>query len=464
MDRFEKAVLETIRQYDLLSGNERVLVALSGGPDSVALLLALKAVQEVQPLEILAAHINHQLRGTDSQRDQEFVVRVCCELGVQLYVKRLETRQKAEKAGRNLEEFARMQRYDFLFQTAQQKNAIVATGHNLDDQAETFLMKLIRGAGPAGLSGIHPVRINVYESHSISVIRPLLETRRCEILDYLTRRGQNYRIDHTNEDLRLQRNWVRHHLLPTISKKLNPRLLHTLARTTGLFREMHEFLMRDARRAWAQCAKNDLGQVMLRIPQLQQLPLIVRKQVVRLALEECRGNLRGITLRHIESILDLAHCSSGRQVHLPGDLKVQREFDDLRFLPKSPIRAFCYDLAIPGEIYVKEVGKFVTALRVPNDRKKRDIVLLEFEGARLRVRNRRPGDRYSPRSRGPSRKLKRLLWEKRIPKSKRDQLLVFEVGERILWVEGFPFPPPPAAGAVAIEIRNETSGQENASK
>lgn len=464
MDRFEEAVLETIRRYDLLKRNDRVLVALSGGPDSVALLVALRALQEVQPFEIRAAHINHQLRGAASQRDQEFVARACRELGVPLYVKRLETRQKAEKAGRNLEDFARMQRYDFLFQTATKKNAIVATGHNLDDQAETFLMKLIRGAGPAGLSGIHPARVNIYESQSIRVIRPLLETGRCEILDYLTRRGQSYRIDHTNEDLRLQRNWVRHHLLPTISEKLNPDLLHTLARTAGLFREMHEFLLSDARRAWAQCAKNDLGQVLLRIPQLLQLPLIVRKQVVRLALEESRGNLQGITLRHIQNILDLTHSSSGRQVHLPGDLRVQREFDDLRFLPKSPTPAFSYELAIPGEIYVKEVGKYVTALRVPNDRKKPGIVLVEFEGARLQVRNRRPGDRYSPHLRGQSKKLKRLLWEKRVPKSKRDQLLVLEVGEQILWVEGFPFPPLPPAEAVEIEIRNETSGQENASK
>ena len=465
MDRFEKAVLDTIRRYHLFSRNDRVLVALSGGPDSVALLAALTGLREVYALEVLAGHVNHQLRGKDSHQDEEFVGRVCHEFGVPLHVKRLPTRQQASKAKRNLEDFARNQRYGFLFQIAKQKGAVVATGHNLDDQAATFLMKLIRGAGTAGLSGIHLTRVNVHDSQAITVVRPLLETTRCEILGYLGRRDQLYRIDSTNQDLSLERNWVRQHLLPTISAKLNPELLHTLARTAALIREIHESLMRDARQAWVQCATRDLEQLTLSIRELLQLTPILQKQVIRLAVEEYRGNLQGITLRHIQSILDLAHRPSGRQSHLPGDLKVQREFDELRFLSKSAIPAFCYELAIPGEIYAGEVGKRVIARKVSGE-KKRGMIRLPCEGTSLKVRNRRPGDRYSSRLGSGDKKLKRLLQEKRVPKSRRDQLLVLQAGDRILWVEGFPPPflTPISAEVIEIEIRNETLGQENASK
>ena len=468
MDPFEKKVLQTIQHCGLLSQGDRVLVALSGGADSVALLMALRHWCKADSSQLSAAHINHQLRGEDSNQDEMFVRHLCDKFGIVVHIKRLHTRENAKKATHNLEDFARQQRYHFLFHIAQPTNSIVATGHNLNDQAETFLMKLIRGAGFTGLSGIYPERENAYHSQFVRVVRPLLETSRAEILAYLSRQGQPYRLDVTNEDVSLERNWVRHHLMPMVSEKLNPRVLHTVGRAARLFREMEEHLVEEGRKALAKCIKKEGREIRVKIPQLRCLPAILQKEVVRLAMREWKGNLKQVTFQHVEAILDLTGKTSGRQAHLPGDLRVQREFEELCFLPKSPSHTFCCQLTIPGEVYVREVGKRVVARRIPVTESKEGTVLFDFDGHSLQIRNRRPGDRYciSPRSR--RRKLKKLLCERRIPKSKRDRLVVFEAGSEIVWVEGFPSPAQALTCgngvAVEIEVSSETSGQGNASK
>lgn len=467
MDRFEKRVSQTIRNYGLLSTGDRILVAISGGPDSIALLMALYHLRETHSLELLAAHINHQLRGEDSEQDEIFVRDLCEKLSIAFHSTRLQTRKEANKATHNLEDFARRQRYRFLFQIARQSNAIVATGHNLNDQTETFFMKLVRGAGLTGLSGIYPERENTYECQSVKVVRPLLETPRAAILAYLSRQNQDYRLDTTNEDLSLERNWVRHHLIPVISEKLNPGVLHTVGRTAQLLREMEELLIKERESAFGQCAEREGDEVRVSIPRLQRLPTILQKEVVRLAIRECCGNLQGVSLQNVEDTLGLTRGASGRQVHLPGDLKAQREFEELRFLPKSSPLTFCHELTIPGRAYVKEVGKHVIARR-PVSKSKTGSVLLRFKGDRLQVRNRLPGDRYRVSPRSPSKKLKKIFLEWRLPRSKRDKLLVLVAEDEIVWVEGFPSPTlsPLSADAPAVEIEvcDETSHPEKASK
>lgn len=455
MDPFEKAVLQSIERENLFKAGERMVVALSGGPDSVALLTVLQRLPYA--LQLVAAHFNHQLRGEASDADEAFVLRFCEQSDIHLQVTRLDTRRRARESGHNLEDVARSQRYAFLFEVARRQGALVATGHTLNDQAETFLMKLARGAGPAGLSGIYPLRQNLGQPAPVTVVRPLLARTRAEILDYLARRNLSYRIDATNEDVSLERNWVRHQLLPLLCEKLNPELPQVLSRTARLFRETEEFLAAEAEKAFARCAAEKRGELELRTEALQQLPAILQKEVLRLAVRRCKGDLENIALQHIEDVLKLARQPSGKQVHLPGGLRVQHEFAELRFLTKSPPAAFCYELSVPGEIYVKEVGKRVRASRVTAAEPAPGAALLNFPGDRLWVRSRRPGDRYRTSLRSPEKKLKRLLLEKRIPKSRRDELLILEAEGSILWVEGFlPDPSVPESGrsgsAVEIEV------------
>ena len=466
MDKFEVSVLKNIKRSSLLKENARVLVALSGGPDSVALLLVLNELREIYPLQLLVAHANHHLRGKEADEDEQFVRRLCHRFGLALEVKQLETREEAKKAGGNLEEFARLARYGFLFELAQRQNSVVATGHTLNDQAETFLMRLVRGAGPAGLSGIHPLRWNragTDEPQSPTmVVRPLLEQGRRDILDYLSRKHQGYQIDHTNRDLSFDRNWVRHQLIPTLEQRLNPQLLRAVGRTTHLLREMEDFLQRQGRSELHRCRHNDEGGVTLRISKLMSLPPIMQKEVARLAVWESKGDLRGIRLQHIERILHLSQALSGKEVHLPGDLKVQREFDCLRLTGKRAPQKFSYELSVPGEIYLKEIGKHIVARKVENDRRREGSILLRVSGERLQVRNRRPGDRYHISGTASAKKLKELFQRWRVPKSKRDRLVILEINQQIVWVEGLPVSPRFEVSdgwteAVEIEVRCETS-------
>ncbi|MGH9342049.1 MAG: tRNA lysidine(34) synthetase TilS [Acidobacteriota bacterium] len=470
MDAFEKAVLKTIQRYHLLKSGDCLIVGLSGGADSVALLLALKGLKEELPLQLRAAHANHRLRGRDSEEDQRFVTGLCQDLDLPLEIERFSTRVEAAQAGQNLEEFARRQRYEFFFGLARRHMCRVATGHTLNDQAETFLMKLARGSGPAGLSGIYPFRTNQAGDRSqeppVIVVRPLLEQSRAEIVRYLARRKQKFQRDVSNEDLSFERNWVRHELVPLLEEKLNPELIQTIGRTAGLFREVNEWLKQEAMRALERVCKKteeeEDGGLVLNRTEVRSYPDILQKEIIRQAIRQVRGKLSGITSRHVNAILGLFEGISGREVCLPGELMARREFNDIRFSKGAGCGDFCYKMDIPGEIFVEEAAKHVKAVRpersMGNDEKR---FSLNFQGNSLVVRNRRPGDRYRISAQGPEKKLKKVLMEARIPRSRRDRLLVFEAQDRIVWVEGLPLHPDfrlsgEAAHLLVIEIRRET--------
>ncbi len=464
-------VLETIHGCRMLEEEDRVMVALSGGPDSVALMLALKELEESFSLQVSAAHVNHLLRGEESEEDERFVRRLCQEAGVPLEVQRVDTRQEVERSGENLQSCARRLRYDFFFQLALSRNRKVATGHMLNDQAETFLMKLIRGAGPAGLSGIAPLRAIHYEQGTqtgvVRVLRPLLEISRLEILAYLEDRKQGYREDRSNRDLGYHRNWVRHELIPLLENRVNPALVETLHRSSQLFQEIEEYLVAHGKEAFEQCRVRQDGEIRLRIEELERLPSIIQKQVVRQGVRSEKGNLDDITLKHIAEVLKLCSSGSGREIHLPGGLKVQREFEQLRFTREISLPPFRYQLNVPGEILIKEVGKSIVARKATSAGK--GTTLIKWGDNRLIVRNRRPGDEYRVSPGSGTQKLKELFQRERIPRSQRDRLLIVEGNNEIMWVEGFP--PHPSyrisgddPGAVEIEVCSETSRREGSLK
>ena len=298
------------------------------------------------------------------------------------------------------------------------------------------------------------------------VIRPLLENTRSEIFDYLSRKKQAYRIDVTNQDLSFDRNWIRHQLIPTLEQQLNPQLFRTVGRTTRLFREIETFLQQQGQQQLERCRQESEGEIILRISVLKSLPQIMQKEVVRLALRESKGDLRGITLQHIEDILALNEGASGKEVHLPGNLKVQREFECLCLTQKQGVPKFSYELSIPGEIYVKEIGKRVVARKIQLARRKENRVLLQLSGDRLQVRNRRPSDHYHTTATTSGTKLKELFQAKRIPKSRRERLVILEANGAIVWVEGFSPPPQFRVSSglkevVEIEVRAETLESKN---
>jgi tRNA(Ile)-lysidine synthase len=469
MDSFEEAVFKTIAKYHLLTKGEKVLVALSGGPDSVALLLSLLEMRSHLDLIVEAAHVNHLLRGVESDQDEDFVQALCRTAAIPLHFKRIETRQIAADGRQNLEECARRLRYDFLLSVAQKEKATVATGHTLNDLSETFLLKLFRGAGVSGLSGVYPRRRNELENGAVvDVVRPLLDSTRREILEYLDRRKQPYRQDSSNRDLSFDRNVVRHELIPLIEGRFNPAVSRTLGRTALLFRELEDFLTPILDEAYAQCRKiressrlaGSNSVVALRIPELLSNHPFVQKEIVRRALKEYRGDLRDVSYRHVEDVLKIAATESGAECHLGSGVRVRREFDLLKFGSERTAIHFEYELSVPGDVYVAEVGKRVFARRpadhTPSMEPGKGVILLNFAGNHLRVRNRQAGDRYRIGAR--TKKLKEILIEKRIPRSLRDELIILDDGGDIVWVEGLEPNPglgPKMGSEVVVEIRVE---------
>jgi tRNA(Ile)-lysidine synthase len=291
-----RRVHATVLKFGMLRRGDHVLVAVSGGADSVALLHVLRRLERRWELRLSAAHLNHGLRGAESDEDEAFVLRLGKELGVPVVSERWER----PPAG-NLEQAARRARYAFLRRAAASAGATrIAVGHTRDDQAETVLLRILRGSGSLGLVGIHPVVDDL-------IVRPLIEISRAEIERYLTASGVPWRSDSSNSDLRYRRNRIRHELLPLLRDGYNPRIDEVLAREAAVARDTAGYLEEAARVAYEEMRRDAVGGVALDVPSLLRLHPALRREAVRLALRECRGSLRGIDAAHVEAALLLAN-------------------------------------------------------------------------------------------------------------------------------------------------------------
>jgi tRNA(Ile)-lysidine synthase len=435
----EAQVRRTVQHYGMLIPGDHAVVAVSGGADSTALLLCLHSLAPQFHLEITVAHLNHCIRGPEGDADEDFVRRMSEDLGLPFISETIDIKRLASEARRNVEDFAREKRYDFLLRIARRVEAQkVAVAHNLNDQAETVLLRVMRGSGFEGLSGIHPVVEGM-------IIRPLFECSRDAILEYLKQLNVHYRVDSTNADLRHARNRIRQELLPYLEEHFNPKLAPTLAREAGLVREVWTFLESEAEQAYANLSRRLENGISLSVKDILQLHPAVQKQVLRHALRECSGTLRGITAAHLENALSLCRMGqSGRRILMPRGIVGLRQFGELLLLVQEPTLGadFAYELTIPGRCDVAEAGmNFLAEIcSLPAVRegmgKLQVRAFLESDSLppTLTVRSRLPGDRYG----GPGhRKVKKMLIGRRIPRAARSILPMVAAGNNVVWIPGF---------------------------
>jgi tRNA(Ile)-lysidine synthase len=435
----------------------RLGVAVSGGADSVYLLHW--AVERGRAAAVL--HVNHQLRGAESDADEEFVRGLAREFGLPVYV------LKEEVSGGNVEQEARRARYRFFEeQIAAGVCEAVATGHTLDDQAETVLYRFLRGAGTAGLSGIRPATAN-------GMIRPLLGMRREEIRTWLRNRNIQWQEDRSNEKLEFARNRIRLRLMPELVQTLNPALPQVLA-TTALWAQGEEdYWASEIDRLAAVHLIQTSETVLISIRPFIQLPVAAQRRLLRAAIESVRHSLRSIDFAHIEAIRGMMATLEGSgRIQLP-DLDIYRSFDWLRLAPvgfdSRLERDFESALEVPGrtELHNRQLTiemELVSCLDVYNN----DVNALDWgrcSGA-LKLRNWRPGDQYQPKGRSSAVKIKTLFQEARIPLWERRHwpVIVGNDGE-ILWSRRFGVVSRWAAGSESraiLLIREQQQNQKGA--
>jgi len=433
-----------IRKCKLFSPGQHVVVAVSGGADSVALLCALRDLSRTLGIRLTVAHLNHRIRGRAADRDATFVRRLARRWKVPVIVGRIDVPRLARQEGFSLEMAARKARYDFLADTARRVKAhVIATAHTADDQAETVLLKLIRGAGPKGLAGI-PFETTLRKTR---IVRPLLEVPRDAIVAFLRARGESWCEDKTNHDESFQRNKVRHRILPLLESELNPQIRTALRRTADILREEDRWLDSLAVPLLASCLS---GTQNLSIVSLKRQPLAARRRIVRLWLvaagipAECIDFDAANRIEHL-----VAGSKTSATVRVAGPWTVERCYDALEVRSRKPAahQAFRQAIRIPGRTRVTTAGLLVTTSLAPGlvkDRRARlgaypahaSLNWTTAEHRKVFLRSWRPGDRMKPFGMKGSKKIQDIFVDEKVPAEQRRGLPLFECGGEIIWLPG----------------------------
>jgi tRNA(Ile)-lysidine synthase len=408
----------------------RIGVGVSGGFDSVALLHILRRLAADWQLELTVLHLNHGLRGEESDGDEAFVRELALSYGLPVAVER------AGLIGRsNLEERARGARYEFFGRMmCEHRLACVAVGHTQDDQAETVLMRIGRGVGPDGLAAIRPVTRE-------GIVRPLVELSRDELREIVADAGLRWREDSSNADLELERNLVRTRVMPAL-RGWNPHVGDALARLGSLAQDDLDFWEREAGKRLAAVAARHREGLVVSVPGMRALPVAVARRVVRAALREVKGDLRGIGFEHVDRVVDLVQrCTGDGMICLPG-VHLIRSFD--RFLVTRERRpgGFRMELAGPGDWSIPGSNQVLHVRSVsgrPGPGYNTDGVVLDWEWVKgsLELRSWQPGDAYQPAGSGRSRKLKEMFHSARIPSWERLGWPMITKEGHIIWTRLF---------------------------
>jgi tRNA(Ile)-lysidine synthase len=459
MPNIEKKILQTVEHTigtrRMVQAGDALLVAVSGGPDSVALVHILLALAPTFPFQVAMAHLNHCLRQDESARDEAFVVSLAEQLELPLHVERQDVRRYQKSQRLSLEEAARKVRYRFYHAVAAKFGyAKIALGHHSDDNAELILMYLLRGSGPLGLSGIPPVRDD-------KIVRPLIDIKRSEIMDYIAVKGLDYVVDSSNRDSQYLRNKVRNRLIPELKAEYNPKLIDSLNRLASIIDAEEKWIDNLIRPIFEKAiAFEKQGCIGFYISELNQQTIAVRRRLIRKAVLKVKGNLRRMAFVHVEAVVKLAQKGPDLGVlDLPDRIRIFRQNDvlimskeaqNLRHLANAPLLSLTpdyeYQLPKPGEILIKEATLKIRFSEIPQAHTSDwhpsgqgtgaahfDMDKIHFP---LVIRNFRPGDRFSPLGMTGRQKLKKFFIDHKVSRTERTKCPILLSRNEIIWVVG----------------------------
>lgn len=400
-----------IARERMFSPDDRIGVAVSGGPDSVALLHALR---ELFPEGVrVVIHLNHGLRGADADGDELFVRDLAAECGCDFFVRHRNIAQAAERGRSNLEQAGRTCRYRFFRELLEQGVCdTIATGHTQSDQAETVLFRLLRGSGGAGLSAVWPV-------YRKRIVRPMLDVSREEVVEYLRKKAISWREDASNADPAFARNRLRHGLLPLLRRDWNPNVDAVLARTADWAREEERFWRRHTARLWRRCVREGSEGLLLDVPSARRLCPAEQRRLLRAVLKRPELHAASAGFEHIEEVRALLASTSGTGgVDLPG-ARAERSFDTILFRSRGPLMRDGYDLALPvpgratlpgaSQRFVRTRLVALSEMQTLYDVRGSGLLDWDRVPQPLRLRNWRPGDRYRPAGRDVPTKIRDLF-------------------------------------------------------
>ncbi len=441
----KERVLDFVQAHGLIHSGETILVAVSGGPDSVCLVHLLAELRETLGVGLHIAHLDHMLRGADSEADAQYVYDLARRLRLPCTIGRRDTNGYRARHGLSLEEAARQVRYNFFVEIASAIGAhAVAVGHTADDQIETILMHLVRGSGIAGLKGMQPITVWRGPANHLVVIRPLLEVTRKETEAYCKTHHLEPRSDSSNLSSAHLRNRFRHELIPLL-KGYNPNIRDALLRTARSASDQLAFLDEQVSQLWDRVVSEEGGELALDAKAISRLPRALKHHLLREVLRRMLGDLTDIESDHIELVSSALSKSAGKRLSLPGGLVLSVGYDTCVIgrqpdgtCPFPPLEGE-YKLSIPGDTTLP--GWRVRVSIVPHpENKARGLgadLDLDRAGTDLVVRGRRPGDRFQPLGMKELKKLQDFMVDSKIPRPWRDRVPLVCSPEHILWVVGW---------------------------
>jgi len=434
IERVEK----TVKKHGMLRDGNRVIAAVSGGPDSVCLFYVLLELKKKYKFQLHVVHFNHHLREKESKKEEKFVKELLDGTTVPLSIIGLDVKGYAEKQKIGIEEAARALRYQNLLKLALKHDAdTIAIGHTASDQAETVLMRIMRGSGPEGLEGIPPVR---ELSKNKFIIRPLIDVYREKIISYLKSRKIGYCLDSSNSKPVFLRNKVRIKLLPFIEKNFNRDIRSRLVNMADIFREENEYLSKAVDKAVESISKHEDGRISVDFKKLIRYNKSFRRRIIHRILE------RKATYKNIDSVIDIAEAGlTGAMVTISG-FTVRKDYGQLYFIPSAEKHAVRKKIEnrilFPGKTLLPEFSMEVeTGITKNKPGFGKDKFTVYFDADRidagnLVIRSRRSGDRFLPFGADGSKKLKQYFIDQKVPSYLRDDVPILEGGKRILWVVG----------------------------
>lgn len=425
----KEKVLQTIKENNLIKKSDKIILGISGGPDSVCLFNILHSLKKELKLKLILAHVNYRFRGEDSDLDERFVKSLASKFKIRLYIKRINPKEYAPK---NLEEHFRDIRYNFFEEILNKEKADkIAAAHNKDDQIETILMFFLRGSGLSGISGM--------KIKNKKIIRPLFEITKKEILAYLKENKIKYREDKTNKNTKFTRNRIRRKLIPYLEKEFNPNLKNTLFENAKIIRDDHDYLSKMAGNVFNDLTKKDKAGFSLDLKRFNKTHIALKKRLLILILEKFN---KKISLLLLSDILKIIKDSKTGSKKCLGELEILKNYDRIVFRRKKirkKIRPV--SLEIEGQTKIRELNLEIKTTKVDKAgkiSKNRCYIDLEKSGVKLFVRSRKEGDRLYLKGISGSQKLKDFFINNKISKDERDQVpLVINSEDKIVWVVGY---------------------------